>query len=62
MVFPNEYGDVTTGWSDGSAGTLAFLLRSLHTDPGHQDPGHRDPGHRDLRHTDLRHWMVQLPD
>ncbi|MFJ3667318.1 class IV lanthionine synthetase LanL [Streptomyces sp. NPDC090106] len=33
VVFPNEYGDVSTSWSDGSAGILAFLLRTLHTDP-----------------------------
>ncbi|MFJ5546402.1 class IV lanthionine synthetase LanL [Streptomyces sp. NPDC093225] len=33
VVFPNEYGDVSTGWSDGSAGILAFLLRIRHTDP-----------------------------
>ncbi|MFE2144091.1 class IV lanthionine synthetase LanL [Streptomyces sp. NPDC059456] len=32
VVFPNEYGDVSTGWSDGSAGILAFLLRTHHTD------------------------------
>ncbi|WP_329347456.1 class IV lanthionine synthetase LanL [Streptomyces sp. NBC_01261] len=32
VVFPNEYGDVSTSWSDGSAGILAFLLRTLHTD------------------------------
>ncbi|WP_415951798.1 class IV lanthionine synthetase LanL [Streptomyces sp. KLOTTS4A1] len=32
VVFPNEYGDVSTGWSDGSAGILAFLLRIRHTD------------------------------
>ncbi|MFJ6940449.1 class IV lanthionine synthetase LanL [Streptomyces sp. NPDC101132] len=30
VVFPNEYGDVSTGWSDGSAGILAFLLRTRH--------------------------------
>ncbi|MFI8513357.1 class IV lanthionine synthetase LanL [Streptomyces sp. NPDC085460] len=30
VVFPNEYGDVSTGWSDGSAGILAFLLRVRH--------------------------------
>ncbi|MFJ1750509.1 class IV lanthionine synthetase LanL [Streptomyces sp. NPDC088116] len=35
LVFPNEYGDVSTGWSDGSAGILAFLLRLRHTDPRH---------------------------
>ncbi|WP_445398559.1 class IV lanthionine synthetase LanL [Streptomyces sp. LE64] len=42
VVFPNEYGDVSTGWSDGSAGILAFLLRVRHTDPRHwmvQQPG-----------------------
>ncbi|MFJ9900987.1 class IV lanthionine synthetase LanL [Streptomyces sp. NPDC091280] len=33
VVFPNEYGDVSTSWSDGSAGILAFLLRTLHTGP-----------------------------
>ncbi|MFE1499764.1 lanthionine synthetase LanC family protein, partial [Streptomyces albidoflavus] len=33
VVFPNEYGDVSTSWSDGSAGILAFLLRIHHTDP-----------------------------
>ncbi|MFI1979595.1 class IV lanthionine synthetase LanL [Streptomyces wedmorensis] len=27
VVFPNEYGDVSTSWSDGSAGILGFLLR-----------------------------------
>ncbi|MFE7809719.1 class IV lanthionine synthetase LanL [Streptomyces sp. NPDC057430] len=32
VVFPNEYGDISTGWSDGSAGILAFLLRTRHTD------------------------------
>lgn len=35
LVFPNEYGDVSTSWSDGSAGTLAFLLRIRHTDFRH---------------------------
>ncbi len=30
VVFPNEYGEVSTGWSDGSAGILAFLLRTRH--------------------------------
>ncbi|MET7683860.1 class IV lanthionine synthetase LanL [Streptomyces sp. NPDC005423] len=35
LVFPNEYGDVSTSWSDGSAGTLAFLLRTRHTDLRH---------------------------
>ncbi|MFJ3904667.1 class IV lanthionine synthetase LanL [Streptomyces sp. NPDC090025] len=30
VVFPNEYGDVSTGWSDGAAGILAFLLRVRH--------------------------------
>ncbi|MEU2246667.1 class IV lanthionine synthetase LanL [Streptomyces sp. NPDC019224] len=42
LVFPNEYGDVSTSWSDGSAGILAFLLRLRHTDPRHwlaQPPG-----------------------
>ncbi|MEU3098566.1 class IV lanthionine synthetase LanL [Streptomyces sp. NPDC006967] len=42
VVFPNEYGDVSTGWSDGSAGILAFLLRTHHTDSRHwmiQQPG-----------------------
>ncbi|MFJ6571002.1 class IV lanthionine synthetase LanL [Streptomyces sp. NPDC091292] len=34
-VFPNEYGDVSTSWSDGSAGILAFLLRLRHTDSRH---------------------------
>ncbi len=34
VVFPNEYGDVSTSWSDGSAGILAFLLRIRHTAPG----------------------------
>ncbi len=33
VVFPNEYGDVSTSWSDGSAGILAFLLRIRHTEP-----------------------------
>ncbi|MFD5417504.1 class IV lanthionine synthetase LanL [Streptomyces sp. NPDC127069] len=32
VVFPTEYGDVSTGWSDGSAGILAFLLRTRHKD------------------------------
>ncbi|MCG7527933.1 class IV lanthionine synthetase LanL [Streptomyces sp. OfavH-34-F] len=32
LVFPNEYGDVSTSWSDGTAGILAFLLRLGHTD------------------------------
>ncbi|GAA0300700.1 class III lanthionine synthetase LanKC [Streptomyces polychromogenes] len=32
VVFPTEYGDVSTSWSDGSAGILAFLLRTRHTD------------------------------
>ncbi|MFE1791996.1 lanthionine synthetase LanC family protein [Streptomyces sp. NPDC059525] len=32
VVFPTEYGDVSTGWSDGSAGILAFLLRTRHRD------------------------------
>ncbi|MFF9086088.1 class IV lanthionine synthetase LanL [Streptomyces sp. NPDC014991] len=35
VVFPNEYGDVSTSWSDGSAGILAFLLRLHHSDPRH---------------------------
>ncbi|MFJ5097197.1 class IV lanthionine synthetase LanL [Streptomyces sp. NPDC088557] len=35
VVFPNEYGETSTGWSDGSAGILAFLLRTDHTDPRH---------------------------
>ncbi|GGW42615.1 serine/threonine protein kinase [Streptomyces lucensis JCM 4490] len=35
IVFPNEYGDVSTSWSDGSAGILAFLLRLRHADPRH---------------------------
>lgn len=35
VVFPNEYGDVSTSWSDGSAGILAFLLRLRHTEPRH---------------------------
>ncbi|MEV6394771.1 class IV lanthionine synthetase LanL [Streptomyces sp. NPDC051907] len=42
VVFPNEYGDISTSWSDGSAGILAFLLRTRHTDPRHwmtQQPG-----------------------
>ncbi|MFE5536262.1 class IV lanthionine synthetase LanL [Streptomyces sp. NPDC056519] len=42
VVFPNEYGDVSTSWSDGSAGILAFLLRIRHTDSRHwmiQQPG-----------------------
>ncbi|MFJ3636595.1 class IV lanthionine synthetase LanL [Streptomyces sp. NPDC090112] len=33
VVFPNEYGDVSTSWSDGSAGILAFLLRIRHPEP-----------------------------
>ncbi|MCH0539249.1 class IV lanthionine synthetase LanL [Streptomyces sp. MUM 203J] len=32
VVFPNEYGDVSTSWSDGAAGILAFLLRTRHED------------------------------
>ncbi|MFJ4474015.1 class IV lanthionine synthetase LanL [Streptomyces xanthochromogenes] len=42
VVFPNEYGNVSTSWSDGSAGILAFLLRTRHTGPRHwmvQQPG-----------------------
>ncbi|MFK0106911.1 class IV lanthionine synthetase LanL [Streptomyces sp. NPDC091217] len=42
VVFPNEYGEVSTSWSDGSAGILAFLLRTRHTDSRHwtvQQPG-----------------------
>ncbi|WP_327373672.1 class IV lanthionine synthetase LanL [Streptomyces sp. NBC_01216] len=42
VVFPNEYGDASTSWSDGSAGILAFLLRMRHTDSRHwmiQQPG-----------------------
>ncbi|MGW2787122.1 class IV lanthionine synthetase LanL [Streptomyces populi] len=42
VVFSNEYGDVSTSWSDGSAGILAFLLRTRHTDSRHwtvQQPG-----------------------
>lgn len=42
VVFPNEYADVSTSWSDGAAGILAFLLRLRHTDPRHwlvQVPG-----------------------
>ncbi|MFF7813229.1 class IV lanthionine synthetase LanL [Streptomyces sp. NPDC007945] len=35
VVFPNEYGEVSTGWSDGSAGILAFLLRVRHPEPRH---------------------------
>ncbi|THA34581.1 hypothetical protein E6R18_07370 [Streptomyces sp. A1277] len=35
VVFPNEYGDVSTSWSDGSSGILAFLLRLRHADPRH---------------------------
>ncbi|MFF0435432.1 class IV lanthionine synthetase LanL [Streptomyces sp. NPDC004327] len=35
VVFPNEYGDTSTSWSDGSAGILAFLLRIRHTSPRH---------------------------
>ncbi|MGW1010080.1 class IV lanthionine synthetase LanL [Streptomyces termitum] len=35
VVFPTEYGDVSTSWSDGSAGILAFLLRTRHTEPRH---------------------------
>ncbi|MGW4701729.1 class IV lanthionine synthetase LanL [Streptomyces sp. NPDC004285] len=35
VVFPNEYGDVSTSWSDGSAGILAFLLRLRHGGPRH---------------------------
>ncbi|MFF4299199.1 lanthionine synthetase LanC family protein [Streptomyces vinaceus] len=42
VVFPNEYGDVSTSWSGGSAGILAFLLRIRHMDSRHwmiQQPG-----------------------
>ncbi|MEU6166059.1 class IV lanthionine synthetase LanL [Streptomyces tanashiensis] len=42
VVFPNEYGDVSTSWSDGSAGILAFLLRIRHGGPRHwtvEQPG-----------------------
>ncbi|MFF8839300.1 class IV lanthionine synthetase LanL [Streptomyces sp. NPDC015130] len=42
VVFPNEYGDVSTSWSDGSAGILAFLVRLRHHDSRHwtvQVPG-----------------------
>ncbi|WP_333734863.1 class IV lanthionine synthetase LanL [Streptomyces sp. IBSBF 3010] len=35
LVFPNEYGDVSTSWSDGSAGILAFLLRLRHPSSRH---------------------------
>ncbi|CAL9333807.1 putative SapB synthase [Streptomyces sp. enrichment culture] len=35
VVFPNEYGEVSTSWSDGTAGILAFLLRVRHTEPRH---------------------------
>ncbi|MFF8377854.1 class IV lanthionine synthetase LanL [Streptomyces sp. NPDC015661] len=35
VVFPNEYGDVSTSWSDGSAGILAFLLRVRRRSPRH---------------------------
>ncbi|MGW8761531.1 class IV lanthionine synthetase LanL [Streptomyces sp. NPDC055815] len=35
VVFPNEYGDVSTSWSDGSAGILAFLLRVRRASPRH---------------------------
>ncbi|MHC6630242.1 class IV lanthionine synthetase LanL [Streptomyces globosus] len=35
VVFPNEYGEVSTSWSDGTAGILAFLLRIRHTEPRH---------------------------
>ncbi|EDY49707.1 class IV lanthionine synthetase LanL [Streptomyces clavuligerus] len=35
VVFPNEYGETSTGWSDGAAGILAFLLRFRHADPRH---------------------------
>ncbi|MFF4186219.1 class IV lanthionine synthetase LanL [Streptomyces sp. NPDC001691] len=33
IVFPNEHGHVSTSWSDGSAGILAFLLRTRHPSP-----------------------------
>ncbi|OIJ63974.1 class IV lanthionine synthetase LanL [Streptomyces mangrovisoli] len=42
VVFPNDYGDVSTSWSDGAAGILAFLLRTRHQDSRHwmvQQPG-----------------------
>ncbi|MFG3280437.1 class IV lanthionine synthetase LanL [Streptomyces sp. NPDC048111] len=35
IVFPNEHGNVSTSWSDGSAGILAFLVRTRHTGPRH---------------------------
>ncbi|MCT9089811.1 class IV lanthionine synthetase LanL [Streptomyces sp. ASQP_92] len=42
VVFPNEHGRVSTSWSDGASGILAFLLRSRHPSPRHwmiQQPG-----------------------
>ncbi|MFE9370502.1 class IV lanthionine synthetase LanL [Streptomyces sp. NPDC006711] len=33
VVFPNEHGNVSTSWSDGSAGILAFLQRTRHPSP-----------------------------
>ncbi|MFE9499365.1 class IV lanthionine synthetase LanL [Streptomyces collinus] len=42
VVFPNEYGELSTSWSDGAAGILAFLLRTRHHDSRHwmvQQPG-----------------------
>lgn len=42
VVFPNEYGEISTSWSDGAAGILAFLLRTRHHDSRHwmvQQPG-----------------------
>ncbi|MFE9534804.1 class IV lanthionine synthetase LanL [Streptomyces sp. NPDC006691] len=42
VVFPNEHGKVSTSWSDGASGILAFLLRTRLTSPRHwmvQKPG-----------------------
>ncbi|WP_171117655.1 MULTISPECIES: class IV lanthionine synthetase LanL [Streptomyces] len=33
MAFPNEYGETSTSWSDGTSGVLAFLLRLHHGSP-----------------------------
>jgi hypothetical protein len=50
-VFPNEYGDVSTSWSDGTSGILAFLLRLRYASPRHwMPPSPRPQDH----HTDPR--------
>ncbi|MFF0558643.1 class IV lanthionine synthetase LanL [Streptomyces sp. NPDC004266] len=42
VVFPNEYGEVSSSWSDGSSGILAFLLRARHGGPRHWMVDRRD--------------------